>query len=240
MVTLLGAGSVGSHVGLLLAEMGYGLIAIDQDIVEATNIKAGRTRYTSEMVGTSKAHALARTVKQGGLTVGVHPFHRNIDSFSDDELLALTQGSVAIVAAFDDPGQLVRLNALVYATCVVVYPAFHAGGRSAHVVFTIPGGPCFECALGIASSGDLNTLHGERALPLDIQQLSQITVRVVLALTNPGVRELDGLLDPNRNIIFINNRPFGAEGGELVSSQLEVEPNPHCPVCGPFTDRERR
>jgi len=220
--------------------MGYDLAAVDRDTVEASNIEGGRTAYPKSMVGMPKAIALAHIVREQELDVSVHPFYRSIDGFTDEELIAMALGSAAVVAAFDDPAQLFRLNALIYRTCQVVYPAFHAGARSAHVVFTVPGGPCFECALGATSSDDLTTLHGERALPLDIQQLSQVAVRVVLALTSPGVPELDGLLHRDRNVVFINNRPFGQQGGELVSSQLEVEPNPRCPVCGPFTDRERR
>lgn len=239
MVTLLGAGSVGGYAGLNLARLGYDIAVVDQDVLKPSNIEAGRSPYPRKMLGMSKAHAFAAMVREAELGVLVHPFFRSLESFSDAELQALCLGSAAVMASLDDRVQQFRLNRLTYPDCQVVYPAFHAGARTAHVLFTAPGTACFQCALGVRSPGQLTTLHGEPAMPLDIQQLSQLAARVVLALTSPGVPELDGLLDPTRNILFINNRPFGPRGGELVSSQLDAEPDPRCPVCSPFADRER-
>ena len=183
-VTLLGCGSVGSHLGLRLAEMGCNLLVVDKDVVEASNLEAGRTAYPEWTIGMPKAIALAETVKRRRLGVAVRPFYVEIERLSDSELMALTVGSAAVAAVFDDSEQLLRLNELIYSSCKVVYAAFHSGARTAHVVWTVPGMPCFQCACGITSASDIHTLHGERALPLDIQQLSAAAAKTILALAN--------------------------------------------------------
>ena len=240
VVTLLGAGSVGSHAGQLLAQMGCSLIAIDKDEVEPSNIKAGRTAYTQQMIGIPKVMALAQTIKQMGLSVKVAPLYRGLETFSDDEIRSLAQRSAAVVAAFDDAGQLVRVSGLVYPLCRSVHPGFHRGGRSGHVIWTRPGTPCFCCALGISSAADIHTLHAEPALPLDIQRISQMTARVTLWLCSPPAGDAASLLDPSCSIIFLDNRPSEGVERALSAELLEADSDPSCPVCGPFAHPERR
>ena len=237
-VTLLGCGSVGSHLGIILAQMGYSLVAIDKDIVEASNLEAGRSAYPEWTIGLPKVIALAETVKRLRLGVAVHPFYCGIEDLSDDELLSLTFGSAAVAVVFDDVAEILRVNELIYSSCKVVYAAFHRTARTAHVVWTVPGVPCFQCASGITSASDIHTLHGERALPLDIQKLSAAAAEMILALTNPEDPELAGLIHPENTFILFNNRPYGAAGDGRSRSPIEAVASPDCGICGPYVSHE--
>jgi molybdopterin/thiamine biosynthesis adenylyltransferase len=238
-VTLIGCGSVGSYTGLNLAMMNCDVMAIDKDVVEVSNIEAGRTAYAVRTVGIPKVMALVETVKDRGGTAKVLPLPRAVESFSDEEIRALAQQSHVVVAAFDDPEQLRRLNELAYPFCSVVYPGFHAGARSGHVIWTKPGVACFLCSLGIASPRELETLHAEPALPLDIQRISEAAARVALWLVAPPRSEGASLLDPDRNIIFLDNRPSGSAERALSARLLAADPDPSCPVCADIVRHER-
>ena len=102
-----------------------------------------------------------------------------------------------------------------------------------------PGVPCFQCAAGIRSANDIHTLHGERALPLDIQKLSAAAAETILALTNPEDPELAGLIHPDNTFVLFNNRPYGADGDGRPRSPIQVVADPHCIVCGQFVAPER-
>jgi len=108
------------------------------------------------------------------------------------------------------------------------------------VIWTEPGVPCLKCALGLGSPDGLRTLHAERALPLDIQRIGQVTARVVLWLVAPEGSDAQGLLDPSRNILFLHNRPSEDLERALSAELLPADIDPDCDVCGPFLNRERR
>jgi len=239
-VLLLGCGSVGSHTGLLLAEMGFNLTAVDRDNVERSNIEAGRTAFPPGTLGMPKAMAMAQTAREKGLDVDVLPFRRGLETLSDDEIRALAHNADIIVAAFDDGPQLVRLNSIVYSRSRVVYPAFHSGARTGHVIWTRPWDvPCFRCALGIGAGTEIETLHGESAFPLDIKRISETAARVAIWLAAPARSESNDLLDPDRNIIFLDNRPSGTADRALAVHLLQADRDPACPICGTFTGNER-
>ena len=237
---LLGCGSVGSHTGLLLAEMGISLTAVDRDVVERSNIEASRTAFRPSTLGMPKVMAMAQTARENGLKVEVLPLRRCLEAFSDDEIRALAYDADVIVAAFDDGPQLVRLNRIAYHRFRVVYPAFHSGARTGHVIWTRPRDvPCFCCALGIETGAEIETLHGESAFPLDIQRVSDAAARVALWLAAPARSESSDLLDPDRSIIFLDNRPSGSAHRALAVHLLQADSDPACPVCGTFTGNER-
>ncbi len=238
---LLGCGSVGSHTGLFLGQMGVNLTAVDKDIVEPKDIKEGRTTFGPATLLMPKAMAMAHTARENGLQIEVSPLRRGLEAFSDDEIRALAHGANVVVAAFDDGPQLVRLNRIVYSQSSVVYPAFHSGARTGHVIWTRPWDvPCFRCALGIETGADIETLHGESAFPLDIQRVSEAAARVALWLAAPARSESSDLLDPDRNIIFLDNRPSGTAHRALGVHLLQADSDPACPVCGVFTGNGRR
>jgi hypothetical protein len=175
------------------------------------------------------------------LSVNVTAYRRRTEDFTDRELQAIAGGCDVAVAAFDDPMELLRFNRLLYGMVPVVYPAFHHGGRSGHVIWTRPREvACFSCAMGIQDPEQLRTLHQEAAFPMDIQRVAQTGARVALWLCARGNEELTGLLDPRRNILYMDNRPNGSAARSLAVSLLASDRNPSCPICGSLDNGERR
>ena len=237
-VTVIGCGSVGSHAAIGLARMGVDLLAIDDDVVEASNIEGGRTSYGPRTLGMPKVVALYATIKELSTTARVAPLRRNLADLTDDEIRAIGGDSRAVLASFDDPEGLLRLNAILYPECPVIYPGFHPRGHSGHVIWTQPGVvPCFRCAVGVDSDHPIQTLHGEPAIPVDIQRVADTAVRVVLWTCAPRDSESSRLLDPRRSIIFLDNRPSGSADRMLAARLLEAERDPECPVCTPYLER---
>lgn len=240
-IFMAGAGSVGGHLGLCLAQMNCDLDVGDRDQVDSSNLEGMRTPYPPETVGMPKVTALDYTIQRYGLPVRVTAYRRNTNDFSDRELQAIASGCDVSVAAFDDPEGLLRFNRLLYGLAPVIYPAFHHGGRSGHIIWTRPREvACFACAMGIESADHLRTLHREAALPMDIQRIAQTAARVALWLCARGDGELAGLLDPRRNILYMDNRPGGSTERSLAVRLLASDRNPSCPICGSWDNEERR
>lgn len=241
-----GCGSVGSHTGMQLAMLGFDLTAFDSQLVDRSNTEGGRSAYPPETVGMSKVAALSHTVRRAGLGIEIVTFRRRMQDFSDIDLRTLAADAGAAVAAFDDMAQLLRLNALLYGVCPVVYPGFHRGGRSGHVIWTRPpaaGEPrvsCFACAMGVRSADELRTLHAASAFPPDIRRVADMAVRVTTWLCSGEGDDVSGLMDPTRNIVFLENRPTGSNARGLTVELLASDRDPSCPICGSLDNEERR
>ena len=232
-LVLIGCGAVGSHAGHALAQMVSDIVVIDRDAVEASNLEGGRTAYPPETCGMSKVMAFEYLVRRSGLPASVFPICRGLEEFSDTEVRALAADADVVVASFDDPEQLLRLNELAYGECPVVYPAFHPRAQSSHAVWTRPGEvPCFRCSIGVRSAGELRTHHGEPAYPGDIRRTSELASRVALWLCAPEGGELSGLLHPHNNILFMHNRPSAFAEEALAVRFLPADRQPDCRVCG--------
>ena len=242
LVTVIGAGSVGSNSAMSLAQMGYNLVVADGDRVSESNLEGGRSAFLPETLGMYKASALEHTFLRTGITVQVTTFRRMIQGFTDPELRALGGQSDAVLASFDEPEQLFRLNGLLYEVCPVVYPGFHQGARTGHVITTIPGvTACLRCSMGIRSADQLRTLHAEPGFPPDIRRVADTAVRVISWLCAERGSETDRLLDPARNIIYLDNRPSGSPDRSLSVQLLPADRQPDCAVCGRgFENTERR
>ena len=94
--------------------------------------------------------------------------------------------------------------------------------------------------MGVRSPEGIDALHGEPANPLDIQRLSEMTARVALWLCGSLDGGSDDLLDPERNILFMDNRPSGSAARALAVHLLPADRDPGCPVCGYSGSRETR
>ncbi len=241
-VTIFGIGSVGSNSATSLAQMNYRLIVADGDRVSESNLEGGRSAFLPETLGMYKASALEHTLLRLGLKVEIATFRRMVQEFSDQEIRSLGAQSDAVLASFDESEQLLRLNGLLYEVCPVVYPGFHQGARTGHVITTIPGvTACLRCSMGIRSADQLRTLHAEPGFPPDIRRVADTVVRVISWLCAEQGSETDRLLDPARNIIFLDNRPSGTLDRSLSVHLLSADRNQDCAVCGRgFGNTERR
>lgn len=72
-ITLIGAGGIGSHFGIMLARMGIPFRVFDEDIVEVHNLS--NQLYPSESLGKNKALMLQQECARFGLEIEANPVH---------------------------------------------------------------------------------------------------------------------------------------------------------------------
>lgn len=232
-ILIIGAGSVGSHAAIVLAQLGFSLIVIDRDTVERSNVEGGRSALLPETIGMPKPAALAYTIQRLGLQNEVVPLGRAVQEFTDVELRSLAMQSVGVLASFDEPVQLLRVNGVLFASSVVVYPSFHTGARTASLVWTAPGRgmPCCACSMGVRTADELRQLHGEPAFPPDVRRIADAAARVLYSLCADDDANAAGLVDPQRNVIFLHNRPAATPERSLAVQFIQTDRDPECPVC---------
>lgn len=249
-VLLVGAGSVGSMVGLLLAEAGVGrFLVLDNDRLDASNL----SRHACDLsdLGREKAAALADLLQRRG----VRAEGRNVDVLvlPDAERDRLVGQSDLTVASTDSPPvQFITNDALVRAGKPGLFTGAYELAAGGEIIPVRPGqGPCYYCVAGFRTGvlAGLDTkerrpayqatgqdqMTAEPGLGVDIAFLSAVAAAHALALLDPGGSRAD-LLKPGRfllvhgggtprgNLAELFGRPF-----EFVSARV-VRDEP-CPVC---------
>ncbi len=228
-VLQIGAGAVGWWTGLQLVAMGCSLTELDHDTVQKENLEAGRTFYPPDSIGTPKVLAHRKYLLQMYPHAHITPLRKNTADLSDGEIAALVESSDVVVGAFDEGRQLLRFDSLAYWLKPVAYAFFHRQARQASVIWTRPGNsPCLRCSLGVESEDDIETLHRESIMGIDVQPVANMCARVAMWLLSASTGPLQELFDPEKNIIFMENRP--SETG-LAVHFLQADRNPTCEVC---------
>jgi len=216
-VLLVGAGGLGSPVGLYLAAAGVGRIGIvDFDVVDASNLQRQVIHGTSDL-GRKKLDSAAETLRD------INP-HVQVDRFET----ALTgENALQILRDYDlvvDGTDNFPTRYLVNDACVLlgkpnVYGSiFRFEGQA--TVFAYPGGPCYRCLYpeppppglvpSCAEGGVLGVLPGLVGL---IQATE--TVKLILGVGQPLVGRL--LL-------------YDALG--MRFRELKIRRDAECPLCG--------
>jgi hypothetical protein len=251
-VLLIGAGSLGSTIGLLLAEAGVGgFTIIDHDRLDAANL----SRHACDLLdlGREKAVAVADLLRRR--CVSAEPVAEDILEMDDVGLLDHVRRSDLVVASTDSPAVQFVVNeiSVEVGTQGVFAGAFEraCGGE---VLFTNPGeGPCLYCATGFRAgaqegievrerrmayqAADMDKLRAEPGLAVDLVYIGTIAAAYALAALDPSGSRSD-LLAPDRRFALAHggSQPRGPYA-ELFRSPLEVlqatvvREGP-CPVCG--------
>ena len=233
-VLLFGCGSIGGWIGWLLAQLGFNIHAIDNDLVEEANL-GSRTPYSGACVNAPKPVALQYTIQQHKLGVQVVPYRRRSSDFADQDIVAMASQTHVVVPAIDDPDELFRLDRLLYGSGVpCVYAAFHNRGISGHVIHTTPQTACFACSMGIREPGQLRTLHAEPAHPASIRRIADMAALIVQGLCMPEGDEVRRMLPWDRNIIFLENSvsDSGSPERSWAVHAMAADRDPECPTCG--------
>lgn len=207
-------------------------------MVEAPNVRHGRTLYRENDLGVFKVFALRGKILSGNpeAEVVVHP--RNVNDFSDRELIRLAERVDAAVMAIDDGPALIRLNRHFYPRAVTYYPAGHHPARTGQIIITRPGSPCFACCMGARSGTEIETLHGEPSLGIHFAAISQLCAQLVVQeLASRWGSPLGPPLRPEVSLIAISNMagelsPYGPGTRFFRASR-----DPDCPVCGQHAER---
>lgn len=233
-VLVIGAGAVGSYVAYFLAAAASLIIHLaDFDVVEHKHTQGGRTIYQAGQANQKKVYAAKDLIERHFPTSIIRPYPYNVMDMPDDLLCGLARKVAIVVNAIDDAPAMLRVNDLFYWLTEVLYVALHHRAASGHVIVTVPyASACLRCSLDIASASDIQTLHGEPSLGMDIRLVANYAATIALELMYSKVTgQPVSRWDLTKNIFYFANRreQSSPDGPGLVLQRAEKRPG--CPIC---------
>ena len=233
VVTVIGAGSVGSFIAWFLAAAQLILNVIDFKKVNYRHAIGGRTVYEPTSVGQYKVNALKQKIERDHPGTVVNPLPYNLAEIPDVELRSLFGKSAIVVIAIDDPVQFLRAADIAYPTVEFIQVALHKGAKSGHVVISVPFvTPCLRCTLNIDSANDINRLDSESANSFDIVTASQLASKIAVDIMYSKVTGKNiTRWDTSKNLIYIANQKdqLSPDGPGLIFEGSSKRPD--CPIC---------
>lgn len=217
-VLLVGCGSVGSVIAMLLARSGVGgLILRDHDTVSITNLC--RTEYRRTDIGEPKVEALAKHLQDVRADIEIDGRPTDLRMVDDAEVEGWIAASDLVIAATDHPPTQARLAALSYHRVPAVFPGVYERGLGGEVIWTLPDlTPCYACVLGAVRNASAPSrgrtdygiatgqLASEPALGIDIQHVTVCAAKIALALLLQDTgAPAAAILDPARSVLFVGN-----------------------------------
>ncbi len=233
IVTIYGAGAVGSYMSYFLGPAQMVQYVVDVKKVELKRTQSGRTIYDHSLIGLRKVEALKQKVERDhpGTIINTLPY--DIAEIPDLELKRLFKLSLLIIFAFDDPEQIKRLSDLAYPIVEFIQIALHAGARSGHIAISIPFiTPCLRCTLNIKDAQDIHRLDREPANSLDIITVAQQAARIAVDIMYSKVTgQSITRWDPTKNLIYISNtkQQLSPDGPGICFENSQKRPD--CPIC---------
>ena len=251
-VFLAGAGSLGSAIGVLLAQAGVGnLIVGDIDVVSTGNLSRHACSWTD--LGRVKAVAVAELLRHRGSHA--RPEHIDLAASAGQELEALVRAADLTVATTDSPAAQFTINeAVVNVGRPAVFAAAYERACAGEILARVPGlCPCLFCAVGFRAgvtdalrpqerrrayqSADANRLEAEPGLALDIGFIASVATAHCLALLDPDGSRGD-LVGSEGAFTLVHgpSRPRGPYAdlfrAPLDLVRVRVGTDAPCPVCG--------
>ena len=252
VITLVGAGSLGSTAGLLLAEAGVGqFLVVDYDRLEASNL----SRHACDLfdLGRSKVKAVSDLL--GRRLACAEPVECDLTELTEDELDRLVATGDVVIATTDSPAVQFCVNeACIRTETPAVFAGAYERACGGEVTVVQPGvGPCLFCAVGFRArlaeeicvkerrqayqDADAMRLEAEPGLGADIAYLSTVASAYVLAVLQPSGSRAQ-LLDPRHALVLVHG---GSQPRDTFSDLFQlpfdfvratVERSEPCPVCG--------
>jgi molybdopterin/thiamine biosynthesis adenylyltransferase/rhodanese-related sulfurtransferase len=216
-VALVGAGGLGSPLGLYLAAAGVGTIGIiDHDVVEASNLQR-QIIHTADDVGVPKVRSAAARIAALNPGVRVVPHEVRLTSENAMEILA---GYDVIVDGTDNfPTRYLTNDACVLLGKPLVYGSVYRFEGQASV-FKASAGPCYRCLFpqppppGAVPSCEEGGVLG--VLPGLVGMIQAIeTVKLIVGIGEPLIGRL-----------------LAFDALEMRFRELKLRKDPSCPVCG--------
>ncbi len=216
-VLLVGAGGLGSPLGLYLAAAGVGTIGIvDFDVVDETNLQRQVMHGTSDVGRPKLESALER---MADINPHVHLVPHEVRLSSENALAILADYDVVVDGTDNFPTRYLVNDAAVLTGIPNVYGSiFRFEGQLS--VFAAPGGPCYRCLFpeppppgmvpSCAEGGVLGVLPGIVGTAQAIE-----TIKLLLGIGKPLIGRFQ-LFDALR----------------FEWRELKIRKDPKCPVCG--------
>ncbi len=216
-VLMIGAGGLGSPVGLYLAAAGIGRLGIiDFDVVDQTNLQRQLLHSTKD-VGRSKLESARETISEINPNVKIETYETRLTS--DNALEILSKYDLIVDGADNFPTRYLVNDACVLLGKPYVYGSiFRFDGQV--TVFNPKNGPCYRCLYpappppglvpSCAEGGVLGILPG---IIGSLQALEAIKLIIGQGDTLAG-----------RLLLF--------DALKLKFRELKLHKNPDCPICG--------
>jgi adenylyltransferase/sulfurtransferase len=216
-VLVVGAGGLGSPVGLYLAAAGVGTLGfVDDDAVDESNLQRQVLHGTPD-VGRPKVASAAERVRALNPHVEVRAVATRLAAAN---VLGLVEGYDVVVDGSDNFSTRYVLNdACVLAGKPLVHGAVHRFEGQASV-FAVKGGPCYRC------------LHPEPPAPGMVQNCAEAGVLGVL----PGLVGLVQATEALKLLLGVGEPLVGrillVDGLAMRFQEVRVPRDPSCPACG--------
>jgi molybdopterin/thiamine biosynthesis adenylyltransferase/rhodanese-related sulfurtransferase len=214
---MIGAGGLGSPVGLYLAAAGVGTIGIvDFDVVDATNLQR-QVLHSTKDVGRSKIESARESINDINPHVQVKTYETRLAS--ENALDILREYDVIVDGSDNFPTRYLVNDACVLLDKPNVYGSiFRFDGQVS--VFDVKRGPCYRCLYpsppppglvpNCAESGVLGVLPG---IIGSLQALE--TIKLILG---------EGETLIGRLVLF--------DALKMTFREMKLRKNPDCPICG--------
>jgi molybdopterin/thiamine biosynthesis adenylyltransferase len=226
LVVIIGVGTVGSQIALLLANSGVGdLRLIDGDKLEESNLI--RHALLSRHIGMNKAEALVVHLTEERSTLRAEALPRDIDdTLSDRELDELLGDADLIVAATDKRDVQRRLGRRALALDIpAIFPALYGSEGGEVFVQLDASSPCFLCWDDFRPEGE--SPRGVTALNADTLGLLGLAVQLIIGMLDEDSEHASLLAerpgDESLPQLFVRNR-FALRIGP-------VDRRANCPSC---------
>jgi sulfur-carrier protein adenylyltransferase/sulfurtransferase len=216
-VLMVGAGGLGSPIGMYLAAAGVGTLGlVDFDVVDVTNLQRQVLHGTSD-VGRPKLDSASDRLREINPHVRVEPYPERLNS--DNALDILREYEVVVDGSDNFPTRYLVNDACVLLGKPYVYGSiFRFEGQAS--VFAAEGGPCYRCLFAeppppglvpsCAEGGVLGVLPG---IVGTIQAMEAI--KLLLGIGEPLI---------GRVLMF--------DALKLRFRELKLRRDPACPLCG--------
>jgi molybdopterin/thiamine biosynthesis adenylyltransferase len=223
-VLCLGAGGLGSPVGLYLAAAGVGTLGfVDDDVVDASNLQR-QILHATDRVGMPKVDSAARTI--GGLNPDVKVVPHKT-RFASENVMDILKNYDVVVDGVDNFPTRYLLNdaALKLGKAVVHASIYRFEGQI--TVFPAGGRPCYRC------------LYPQPPPPDMAPSCQEAGVLGVL----PGVVGVLQAVEAIKLIVGVGSTLAGRllmyDALSTRFREMKLRRDPHCPTCGEGVDPGR-
>jgi len=231
--TVIGAGTVGSHLIYTLGPAHLLINSIDSKKVQFKHTCSGRTIFDPTLVGFKKVYAINQKIERDFPGTKVNPYPYNTAEIPDIELRSMFARSLLVALVIDDPEQMLRISDLVYPITDLIQVAMHRQAESGHIAISVPFfTPCLRCTLDIRGPQDIRQLDSEPANSLDIVTVAQQAARIAIDLMYSKISgQTINRWDTSKNLIYITNtrQELSPDGPGMHFEGSQKRPG--CPVC---------
>ncbi|WLQ16982.1 molybdopterin-synthase adenylyltransferase MoeB [Hahella aquimaris] len=216
-VLIVGAGGLGSPLGLYLAAAGVGVLGIvDGDVVEESNLQR-QVLYTVDDIDQPKAERAAARLSALNPHVDIRPYAMTLSS---ENALALINDYDLVIDGTDNfPTRYLTNDACVLTNKPNVYGSiFQFEGQAS--VFHHDGGPCYRCLFPEPPPPGMVPSCAEGGV------LGVLPAMIASIQATEAIKILTGMGDT------LSGRLLQYNALSMSFDELRLRRDPQCPVCG--------